>query len=106
MPGTSIVNDELSLDEKYRLLGNQIRSLLNKGENILSNLANFTAALKQTFNKISWIGFYLYDGEKLFVGPYQGKVACTIIEIGKGYEPPSGYKTFDFTTAYGMKKLN
>jgi L-methionine (R)-S-oxide reductase len=84
MPGTSIVNDELSLDEKYRLLGSQIRSLLNKGENILSNLANFTAALKQTFDKISWVGFYLYDGKKLFVGPYQGKVACTIIEIGKG----------------------
>jgi len=84
MQSTLIVNDELSLDKKYSLLGSQIRSLLNKEEPILSNLANLTAVLKQTFDKISWVGFYLYDGEKLFVGPFQGKVACTIIEIGKG----------------------
>jgi len=84
MQSTLIVNDELSLDKKYSLLGSQIRSLLNKEEPILSNLANLTAALKQTFDKISWVGFYLYDGEKLFVGPFQGKVACTLIEIGKG----------------------
>jgi len=51
---------------------------------LLSNLSNFTAALKQTFEKISWVGFYLYDGEKLYLGPFQGKVACTKIELGKG----------------------
>ncbi len=78
------VKNDLSPDKKYKLLGTQFRSLLNKEENILSNLANFTAALKQTFDKISWVGFYLYDGEKLYVGPFQGKVACTNIEIGKG----------------------
>jgi GAF domain-containing protein len=81
---TIIINDELSLEEKYLLLGKQLRSLLNKEENILSNLANFTAALKQTFNKISWVGFYLYDGQKLYLGPFQGKVACTLIELGTG----------------------
>jgi L-methionine (R)-S-oxide reductase len=79
-----IVKDDLSLDEKYKLLVKQVKSLLTKEENILSNLSNFTAALKQTFNKISWVGFYLYDGKKLYLGPFQGKVACTIIEIGKG----------------------
>jgi L-methionine (R)-S-oxide reductase len=81
---TIIVNNELSVEEKYQLLGKQLRSLLNREENILSNLANFTAALKQTFDKISWVGFYLYDGQKLYLGPFQGKVACTVIEIGKG----------------------
>ena len=84
MPEIISVNNELSLDEKYRLLGKQLRSLLNKEENILSNLANFTAALKQTFEKISWVGFYLFDGNKLYLGPFQGKVACTVIEMGKG----------------------
>lgn len=84
MTDTIIVNNELSTEEKYRLLGKQLRSLLDRKENILSNLSNFTAALKQTFDKISWVGFYLYDGQKLYLGPFQGKVACTLIEIGKG----------------------
>jgi len=81
---TIIVNNELSPEEKYRLLGKQLRSLLDRKENILSNLSNFTAAIKQTFDKISWVGFYLYDGQKLFLGPFQGKVACTLIDMGKG----------------------
>ncbi len=84
MPETLIIKNELSLEEKYRLLEKQIQSLLNKDENILSNLSNFIAALKQTFNKISWVGFYLFDGRRLYLGPFQGKVACTLIEIGKG----------------------
>jgi L-methionine (R)-S-oxide reductase len=84
MPETFIVKNELSIEEKYQLLGKQVRLLLNKDENILSNLSNFIAALKQTFNKISWVGFYLFDGKKLYLGPFQGKVACTLIEIGKG----------------------
>jgi GAF domain-containing protein len=36
------------------------------------------------FDEISWVGFYLFDGAKLYLGPFQGKVACTKIEIGKG----------------------
>ena len=40
--------------------------------------------LKQTFDKISWAGFYLFDGKKLYLGPFQGKLACTTIELGKG----------------------
>ncbi len=84
MSETLVVNNKLSEDEQYRLLGKQLRSLLNKEEHILSNLSNFTAALKQTFEKISWAGFYLFDGKKLYLGPFQGKVACTVIEIGKG----------------------
>ncbi len=79
-----IVNNELSIEEKYKLLSKQLKSLLNKDENILSNLSNFTAALKQTFDKISWAGFYLYDGTKLYLGPFQGKVACTLIDLGRG----------------------
>ncbi len=84
MSETLDINKELSADEKYRLLGKQMISLLNKEENILSNLSNFTAALKQTFDKISWVGFYLFDGKRLYLGPFQGKVACTVIEIGRG----------------------
>lgn len=78
------VNTLASLEEQYLILVKQVKNLLNKNENLISNLANFTAALKQTFSKISWIGFYLFDGEKLYLGPFQGKVACTIINIGSG----------------------
>jgi L-methionine (R)-S-oxide reductase len=40
--------------------------------------------LNKTFDKISWVGFYLFDGERLYLGPFQGKVACTTIKLGKG----------------------
>ena len=76
--------DITSLEEKYKLLIKQLKELLNRNDHELSNLSNLTSALKQTFNKISWVGFYLYDKEKLYLGPFQGKVACTIIEIGNG----------------------
>ncbi len=70
--------------EQYELLIKQLKSLLSKEERLITNLANLTAALKQTFDKISWVGFYLFDGEVLYLGPFQGKIACTSIKIGKG----------------------
>jgi GAF domain-containing protein len=79
-----IPEDIDSLEEKYKLLIKQLRELLSRNDNALSNLSNLTSALNQTFEKISWVGFYLYDQEKLYLGPFQGKVACTTIEIGKG----------------------
>ena len=78
------IDKSLSLEEQYLLLIKQVKSLLSKDDNFLSNLSNLTAILKQTFEKISWVGFYLFDGKKLYLGPFQGKIACTQIEIGKG----------------------
>ena len=79
-----IANDISSLEEKYKMLTKQLKELLSRNDHELSNLSNLTSALNQTFNKISWVGFYLYDKKKLYLGPFQGKVACTTIEIGKG----------------------
>ena len=84
MSESLFMNKDASLDEQYQLLVKQIKSLLNKEDNLITNLSNFTAALKQTFSKISWVGFYLFDGSKLYLGPFQGKVACTEIKIGSG----------------------
>jgi len=84
MSESLVMNNSASIDEQYQLLVKQIKSLLRKEDNLITNLSNFTAALKQTFNKISWVGFYLFDGEKLYLGPFQGKVACTEIKIGSG----------------------
>jgi GAF domain-containing protein len=78
------IDRHLAEEEKYRLLSAQLNALLAKEENLISNLSNFTAAINETFDKVSWVGFYLFDGEKLYLGPFQGKVACTNIEIGKG----------------------
>jgi len=78
------INKHLAEEEKYRLLNSQLKALLVKEDNLISNLSNFTAAIKDTFEKVSWVGFYLFDEEKLYLGPFQGKVACTSIDIGKG----------------------
>ena len=79
-----LITKDLSLDDQYQLLVKQIKNLLNKNDNLITNLSNFTAALKQSFEKISWVGFYIFDGKKLYLGPFQGKVACTEIQMGKG----------------------
>lgn len=78
------IKKDAALSEQYELLIKQLKSLLSKDERLITNLANLTAALKQTFDKISWVGFYLFDGELLYLGPFQGKIACTTIKIGKG----------------------
>lgn len=75
---------DATLSEQYELLIKQLKSLLSKDERLITNLANLTAAIKQTFDKVSWVGFYLFDGEILYLGPFQGKVACTSIKLGKG----------------------
>ena len=84
MADSIVIKSNHSTEEKYRLLIKQLKTLLNKKDNLLSNLSNLTAAVKQSFDKISWVGFYLFDGKKLYLGPFQGHVACTEIELGKG----------------------
>ncbi len=84
MAETFIVDKNLAGEDIYKQILPQIKSLLSKDDNRISNLSNFSAALKQSFEKISWVGFYLYDGEKLYLGPFQGKVACTFIKVGSG----------------------
>ncbi|MCB9210246.1 MAG: GAF domain-containing protein [Ignavibacteriales bacterium] len=79
-----IEKNNLSLDEIYKLLYQQINGLLNPNEPTVTNLSNVVAALKQTFEKISWVGFYLSKEEMLYLGPFQGKVACTRIKFGNG----------------------
>jgi GAF domain-containing protein len=84
MAESILVNKVLSDAEIYESLLPQIEVLINPGEPLISNLANVTATLKNAFDKISWVGFYLLKDEKLYLGPFQGKVACSVIEIGKG----------------------
>jgi len=70
-------------EEQYKNLLPQIMGLLEGETDLIANLANIAAALKEQFNWL-WVGFYLVKNEELVVGPFQGPVACTRIKKGRG----------------------
>ena len=69
--------------EKYQSLVPQIKALLEGEPDVVANLANVSAALKEQFGWL-WTGFYLVKGQELVLGPFQGPVACTRIKYGRG----------------------
>ncbi len=69
--------------EQYEALIPQIKALLEGEEDLIANLANVAAALKEQFSHL-WIGFYLVKNNELVLGPFQGPVACTRIKKGRG----------------------
>src|SRR5215213_5868005 len=69
--------------EQYQSLIPQIKGLLTGEPDLIANLANVTAALKEQFGWL-WVGFYLVKENELVLGPFQGPVACTRIRKGKG----------------------
>jgi len=72
-----------SKEEKYRSLIPQIKGLLEGESDLIANLANIAAALKEQFGWL-WVGFYLLKNHELVLGPFQGPVACTRIRKGRG----------------------
>lgn len=70
-------------EEIYQALLPQIKALIQNEDNLIANLANIAAALKEGFN-FFWAGFYLVEKDELVLGPFQGPVACTRIALGKG----------------------
>lgn len=72
-----------SKDEKYISIIPQIKALVEGEKDLIANLANVCAALKEQFNWF-WVGFYLVKDDELVLGPFQGPVACTRIKKGKG----------------------
>ncbi len=68
---------------RYKTLIPQIESLVEGEVDIIANLANVAAALKQTMD-FFWVGFYLVRQSELVLGPFQGPIACTRIALGKG----------------------
>ena len=75
---------DVSKKEKYESLLPQIEGLVFGEDNLIANLANIAAALKEGLG-FFWVGFYLVDTEdELILGPFQGPVACTRIKKGKG----------------------
>ncbi|MCD6019543.1 MAG: hypothetical protein K0S53_2664 [Bacteroidetes bacterium] len=70
-------------EEKYQSLIPQITALIEGEADNIANMANICAALKFGLD-FFWVGFYLVKGEQLVLGPFQGPVACTRINLGKG----------------------
>ncbi len=80
--------DDLSIiqgtkEEQYQALLPQIKALTEGEPDLIANLANICAALKEQF-KWLWVGFYLVKNAELVLGPFQGPVACTRISKGRG----------------------
>ena len=69
--------------ERYKTLLPQIKSLVTGEADLVANLSNIAAALKQTMN-FFWVGFYIVKNDQLVLGPFQGPIACTRINLGKG----------------------
>ena len=83
------MSENLTLDttltkaEQYQQLLPQIEALTTGESDLIANLANTAAALRQAFG-FFWVGFYLVKGDELVLGPFQGPIACTRIRHGKG----------------------
>ena len=77
----SIINGTKA--EQYEALLPQIKALITGEPDLVANLANIAAALKEQFGWL-WVGFYLVKEDELVLGPFQGPVACTRIRKGRG----------------------
>ena len=77
-----IINGE-NKRELYETLLPQLQSLTAGETDVVANMANVAAALKQTFD-FFWVGFYVVKEEMLVLAPFQGPLACTRIRYGKG----------------------
>lgn len=77
------INQQVSKEEKYQELIPQLSALVSGENDLIANLANLMAALKQAFN-FWWVGVYFVKNDELVLGPFQGPIACTRIKKGKG----------------------
>jgi L-methionine (R)-S-oxide reductase len=78
------MNKQLFLEEIYALIKDE--------KNIIANLANISAYLNEILSNINWVGFYLLEDNELILGPFQGRVACVRIPIGKGVCGTAAYQ--------------
>lgn len=78
-----IVETTAGKAQKYASLIPQIEALISGEDDLIANLANISAALKEGMGFL-WVGFYLVKSGELVLGPFQGPIACTRIQKGKG----------------------
>lgn len=74
----------LSAEQAWNERAKELDALISVDEPAITALSNAAAFVWASLDRINWSGFYLYDGEKLVLGPFMGKPACTMIAMGKG----------------------
>jgi len=74
----------VSPQDRYRLLADEVGRLIDGERNAVANLANTASMLFHALDGCNWIGFYLFDGHELVLGPFHGKPACIRIALGRG----------------------
>lgn len=80
---TQAIDNSLSKKEQYKTLFDSIKSITQGEPDLIANLSNICALFKHEMNWF-WVGFYLVKKEELVLGPFQGTLACTRIQKGKG----------------------
>ncbi len=83
MSESLLIDKTSTKEEKYKALIPQINALVNGESDVVANLANISAALKEGMD-FFWVGFYMVKNNELVLGPFQGPIACTRIKKGKG----------------------
>jgi GAF domain-containing protein len=83
MAESLVLTENVDRATTYREIAPQIASLIGGETDLVANLANIAAVLKEAL-RFFWDGFYLREGEELVLGPCQGPVACTRIAVGSG----------------------
>src|SRR5262245_15885601 len=78
-----VISTSASKKERYDVLLPQIEALVHGEDDLVANLSNIVAALRQSMN-FFWVGFYIVKNKQLVLGPFQGPIACTRIDFGKG----------------------
>jgi len=78
------IESSLTKEERYRQLLPQVKALIEDETDVIANLANICGAMKHAMEGFFWVGFYFVKGGELVLGPYQGPVACTRIQIPNG----------------------
>ena len=78
-----LISNSKDKEEKYKLLVPQIEALVESETDEIANMANIASVLKMTFDFL-WVGFYRVVDEELVLAPFQGPLACTRIQKGKG----------------------
>ncbi len=68
----------------YQELIGQVQAIIGDESDFIANMANVSALLFERLEGVNWAGFYRLEDEQLILGPFQGKVACIRIELGKG----------------------
>ncbi len=70
--------------KNYEIMLSHLEYFLVSSDSFISSLSNLSAYINYFLDDINWVGFYLYDGKKLYLGPFQGLPACSEIKLGSG----------------------